>query len=433
MTKFQIILIGLFVFFAAAGLISFSIYKGRQNVSLPSITIWGTLPEARMGGYIKSVLEQAKSEYKVSYIEFRPERMYDAYVEALIAHQGPDLLLMSHDEIANYYGKIYSIPFKSFSERTFKNTFIQEGELYLSPFGIDAMPFSIDPMIMYWNRDIFSNAIITNPPHNWEEFQVLVPKLTQRDAARNIIQSGVALGEYRNITHAKDIVSLLMLQAGTPIVVQNPNGSLQSVMAETLGNTTPPARTALTFYTGFADRVKDAYAWNRSLPQSKTMFVGNKLAIYFGYASELAEIRQKNPNLNFDIALMPQRSPRQGVQPVNMTFGTMYGVSVSSQTANLGDALQVLNLMTSHDAQILWTKKTDLPSVRRDALVVDNSNSASSIFATSALWAHAWFDPNGPATETIFANMIEGVTSGRLLIDEAVTEAHGELRNLLRQ
>ena len=56
------------------------------------------------------------------------------------------------------------------SERDFKNTYIEEGELYLAANGILGLPITVDPMVMYWNRDIFSSAAIAAPPSYWDEF-----------------------------------------------------------------------------------------------------------------------------------------------------------------------------------------------------------------------------------------------------------------------
>jgi len=46
----------------------------------------------------------------------------------------------------------------------------------------------------------------------------LTPRVTVLDAGSNIKTSTVALGEWSNILYAKDIVAMLMLQAGDPIV-----------------------------------------------------------------------------------------------------------------------------------------------------------------------------------------------------------------------
>ncbi len=42
------------------------------------------------------------------------------------------------------------------------------------------------------------------------------------------------------------------------------------------------------------------------MSDSKNMFLAGDLALYFGFASELDDLKNKNPNLNFDVTLFPQ-------------------------------------------------------------------------------------------------------------------------------
>lgn len=41
---------------------------------------------------------------------------------------------------------------------------------------IIAFPLTIDPLVMYWNRDILSNAGIVKPPAYWDEIYSIVKK-----------------------------------------------------------------------------------------------------------------------------------------------------------------------------------------------------------------------------------------------------------------
>ena len=76
---------------------------------------------------------------------------------------------MAQDGIVRNQDKIIEIPYDTISGRDFKNTFIEEGEMYLTENGVLGLPFTIDPMVMYWNRDIFQSVGIANPPEFWDE------------------------------------------------------------------------------------------------------------------------------------------------------------------------------------------------------------------------------------------------------------------------
>jgi ABC-type glycerol-3-phosphate transport system substrate-binding protein len=433
MSKFQLVLIGLFAFFIVAGLAAFSLIKGNSKAEPPTIVIWGTLDNATFGYYTQQMALQSGNQYNISYVQKAAENFDSALLEALAIGAGPDAIVASQSSLLKHANKITIIPYETFSDGNFKSTFVQEAELFLTQNGILAMPFSIDPMVMYWNRDIFTNANLSLPPKHWDEFRTIVPRLTKKDASLNITQSAVALGEYQNISYAKDILSVLILQAGNPIVVKSSTG-LDSSFAATFNNAIAPANSALTFYTQFADPQKEAYTWNRALPNSKMLFLSGKLGIYFGYASEYKELREKNPYLNFDVTYVPQLRPQQGAQLVSTTFGKMHGIAIlKASGANTTNTYGAISLLTSQAGFNLWSQISGLPAVRRDALTSKANDASSVVFANSVLWSRGWLDPDHYQTESIYRNMIESVTSGRAFYGDAVVTADQRIQNLLQQ
>src|SRR5690606_11854218 len=84
--------------------------------------------------------------------------------------------------------------------------------------GLYAVPFAVDPMIMYWNRDILAAGGFAQPPATWESLTATVEQITLRDATRNILQGTVAFGEYSNVINAKSMLLTLLLQSGSRMV-----------------------------------------------------------------------------------------------------------------------------------------------------------------------------------------------------------------------
>jgi ABC-type glycerol-3-phosphate transport system substrate-binding protein len=428
MSRFQIIVLGFFVFCAVGGLILFASFS-RQPSGIEKVVLWGTLDRNSMNDFIAAAMKAQGSKIEVQYIQRPPETIYQDYLEAVASRYAPDALLLSQDQILKFAGKIITIPYSTISQQEFKSTYIQEGELYLTENGIRAIPFTIDPLVMYWNRDIFSNVGISSPPKYWSELKALAQKITKRDSATKISQSAVGIGEFRNVDHAKELLSLLILQLGNPIAANTQYG-MQSFLNAKSGNSSP-ALNALNFYTDFANPVKDIYTWNKSLPSSQLMFIGNRLGVYFGYASEYDLIHQKNSNLNYGVTLMPQITSQPSVPPVNITYGKLYGFSISNTTFNFANTLNVVRMLTNTTAAPLWADKSHLPSVRRDALTMNPSDSTSYIFGLSSLWSRGWLDPDYVKTTTIFGDMIDSVTSNRQDSDVALQQAHDKLQNLL--
>ncbi len=421
---FQTVVVGIFVVLLIVGFLGFSgklpLPKGKGDINYGNVTLWGTTPSKIMQTAISDKLGNSKS-ITISYIEKNRATFSRDFVEALANGTGPDLFMLSQDEILRSQNKLSLISYASISERVFKDTFIEEGEMFLRPDGIVAVPFTIDPMIMYWNRDIFTNASIVAPPTRWSEFYGLVPKIVVRGSDGDITQSFVSFGEYQNVLHVKDILSTLIMQTGATIV-QNKNG----VLAADLGvqNMAAPA---VGFFTEFAKSDKDSYSWNRSLPSSRSMFDAGDLALYFGYASEYGSIKQKNPHLNFDIEVMPQAD--QGSKRV--TFGRMQGIALARSSKNIVGAIQAVSILSGSDVVGSVAKMSGLPPVRRDLLAVRPTDDVFPVLYDSALISRAWHDPSSADTDQLFGGMISDINSGKLKTSEALSVLQSSLERLL--
>lgn len=428
---FQLVVLAVFGILAIVGVLFLALAKVGGNADgIGQVVIWGTVDRVIMQKQLSLLRDiDERVTAGVSYVEKDSRTFTKELVEALAAGEGPDIFLLRQDEIVQQRNKLFITSYDSFSLRRFKDTYIEEAELFLEPDGIIAFPYIIDPMILYWNRDILSREGIAVPPEFWDEFFTLSPQITKRDQLSNILQATVALGEYRNINHAKDILSILMIQAGNPIVKRDNQNILQSRLTDQLGFTVRPAESALRFYTEFSNPVKSVYSWNRALPDARTTFLTGDLTFYFGFASELPELRRANPNLNFDIALLPQ-AREDGVKA---TFGKMYGFAITQASPNKQGSLQVAALLTSDVLLSDLTKATGLPPVSRRLLSIKPSDAIGPILYDSALISRAWLDPNNNQTDELYKEMIESITSGRLRVSEALGDANLELRRLLEK
>ena len=428
---FQIVLTGVFVVLLILGFLGFSgkipLPKSKKDINYGEVTLWGSVPNETMQTLIEEILRDERS-VSIKYVEKRPENFTKDFVEALASGKGPNMVILPQDELIANLNKIAPISYETIRERDFKNTFIEEGEMFLRPEGIVALPFIIDPIVMYWNRDIFTNALLTAPPKYWTEFYNLVSKITVRDRTGGILTSLVPFGEYRNVTNVKEILSILLMQAGSS-VVNSKNGLLSAgLITQGPVNIENPVVTAMRFYTEFSKPEKDSYSWNRSLPQSSAMFHAGDLALYFGYASENQLIKQMNPHLNFDVAVVPQAS----MTAKKLTFGRMYGVAIVASGMNQAGALRATTLLSGIRVITGISDLLKLPPVRRDIISIRPTDPALSVFYDSALISRAWYDQSSAETNLIFMNMIESVNSGRSSMNEALTVAHGSLSKILQ-
>ncbi len=426
MSKFQIALLVLFGAFTVLAVLTFSFYKGSSSTQA-DITIWGSISGSDFNQFLNAT-KLNNDQTTIHYVEKSSTSLLKDFTEALAQGKGPDLIILPQDLLWQASNKLLSIPYGSFSERDFKDTFVEGSEIFLTPTGTYALPLFVDPMILYYNRDLLSAAGIAKPLAYWDEIYAAAGKLTKRDLAGNITQSTIALGETRNVPLAKDILSLLLLQAGTPIT-QLVNGELTSKLLTNPGLPVSPAESALDFYTQFANPSKPFYSWNRILPDAQTYFASGDAAYYLGFGSELPVIKRKSPTLNLGVASVPQSR----VAGKSLTLGHFYGVAVSRGSANPSAALTILMQIISKDNEAAFSKVLALPPVRRDLLSEKPLDAAGPVFYDAALQAHGWLDPDSGATQGIFSEMIEAVTSGRSRVSEALSNANSRFEDAITQ
>lgn len=431
MSTFQIIVTGIFATLILVGIGVFSAFGGVFNKGgVGNVVVWGTLDRQTMEGLIETLNTNDKAFEGVTYVQKSPSTYNTELINAMASGGGPDLFLLSADDLLTFSDKVLTIPYSVISQRSYTNSYIDEGELFLTSEGTLALPFTVDPLVMYWNRDVFASAGIASPPALWNELQTLAPKITSLDAGSAVQKSAVALGEWRNIPHAKDILSTLFMQVGDTIVARGSEGAPKVTFGYTPENASAnPAESALRFYTEFADPSKTSYSWNRSLPQAPDAFVAGDVAMYFGFASEYAGLAQRNPNLHFGTAQMPQRSKDSS----RVTFGRIVGLSISRSAKNVSGALAIAEKLADTSSVGLIAGALSLPPVRRDVVVDTAGNATASVFVDSALIAHGWLDPAPKSSDSVFQTMIESTVSGKLSPSTAVSEGAQVLTQLLPQ
>lgn len=424
---FQLAIMILFGAFMVIGIIVFALSKSGSSSSKANLLVWGTLPSNVFDEAYKNSSLKANKNFAVKYVQKDAMDFDQSFIEALADGVGPDVVIIRDDSVFKNRNKFFVVPFKNFSERLFKDTFTEAGEVFLNKEGVIAFPIAVDPLVMYWNRDIFSNNQIVNAPKYWDEIYPIIKKVTKKDTGGNILESAVALGEWKNVSNSKEILSTLLLQSGTPIINEK-DGIYSSALGGYFGSTIMPGEAALTFFTQFTNPSSDYYTWNRSLPSSLNMFLGGQLAIYFAPASEINSIQIKNPNLNFDVASIPQARDTKK----KTVFGRMYSASISKQSKDITSSFALINALIEPNAIKAIETSTNLPPVRRDLLSVSPSLAYKTVFYESALISQTWLDPNRSASSNIFSNMVESITSGKSRVNEAVTRADAELNDEIK-
>ena len=412
LSTFQLISLGVFALLLLLGIGIFATMNGQNSGgTVGKVVIWGTVDANVMEQLLGQLRGQDRSSFdQVSYVQKDPSTYTTDLVNAMASGQAPDIFITSQDWITYFSDKVSVIPYSSVSQSTFTSGYVDEGRLFLTPQGALALPFTLDPLVLYWNRDLLSSAGVANPPAHWSDLLDIAPRITQLDANNTVRRSAIALGQWSNVRYAKDILAALFLQAGDPIVERSDAGVPTPVFGQTpQGATENPASSALQFYTEFTNPSKTIYSWNRALPDSQDAFVAGDVALYIGFASDYPTIVARNPNLHFSVALLPQIAGG-GTQA---TFGQMSALAIPRTAPNPTGALAIVQKLTSQSAATALANIVPLPPARRDVTLDTSKNAEASIFAQSALIARGWLDPAPTQTDQAFADMIQSVTSSK--------------------
>jgi ABC-type glycerol-3-phosphate transport system substrate-binding protein len=453
-----------------------------KNYTQPiTLNVWGVYDSS---DDLAPLIKAYKSSYPyvtVQYTRFRYDEYKQALLEAFATDRGPDIFAIQNTWVTEYQkkGLVSPLPSKiTMAHQIVSGTFNKQVTQQLEPKvsltipelkkkfidvvyhdvvikktdpatkisteNIYGLPMSADTLALFYNKDLFNNAGITNPPQYWDnDFQQMVKKLTKQDNKAQIIQSGAALGGGDNIERATDILSVLMMQSGADMMDDNGNVKF-SYVPENLKREVAPGAEALRFYTDFASPAKEVYCWNSQLPNSIDLFTQGKLAMLFGYSYMLPTIAANGPKVNFAISSLPQIKDNS---TVNFANYWVYAVStkILSNPDNLikgkfyaqqkqDTAWDFIQYITAEQQVKDYLNSTGRPTALRSLIDGQKSKEKLGIFADQLLTAKSWYKGSGPITaETFMKEMINNVVTSKMTLEEAISKAAQKISQIEKQ
>jgi len=413
--------------------------QATKNAMKPiTITYWRVFdgPDA-----FEEIINRYKALHpfiSINYKKLRYSEYESELLNAMAEDRGPDIFSIHNTWMKKYQSKLAPMPesitmvypvtqgtikkevvpesrtTKSISLKELKDNFVDvvSQDVILDDGKIYGLPLSVDTLAMYYNKDLFNNAGISQIPAYWnKEFIQDVKKLTKQDSKKGLIQSGAALGGSKNINRYSDILAVLMMQSGATMM--NDNGQ---VLFHTTPSSNPtnysPGLDALRFYTDFVDPVKESYTWNNELPNSLEMFISGNLAIMFSYSYDLETIKAQAPKLNFSVTKLPQI---EGVPPTNINFANYWIEVVSKKSPVSNEAWDFIQFITKEEQAKLYTEKTKRPTALRSLVAKQKEDNEIGVFADQVLTAKSWYrGKNVQAAEDAIAEMIDAVAKNPL-------------------
>lgn len=426
---FQIVMLALFAILAVVGIILLSTFESNRQEEAQKygaqVLIWGTLEERAFRNVIDEIENTDEGFAAVEYRQVDSRSFNDTLVTAIAEGRSPDLILLPSSELVRQRNRLIAISYEQYPLRDFKDINVDGAEIFALENGVYAVPLLVNPIVMFWNRDLFASNGLAQAPTSWEYIvDTVAPALTRTDSSRNVLQATLAFGEVRNVQNAKEMLLMLAMQAGSKLIYENQNRYVVELNSATSENGSPPLVAATQFYTSFSNSNSSLYNWNRSEPLDRNAFTSGELGMYFGFASELESILEQNPNLNFDMTAVPQGASAT----VKRTYGEFYGLAIPRASQNAAGAFAVAQVLADPQAASFLAESLGMAPVARTSVAGGSINPFRQVILSAALIARGWLDPNSAATDAAFQDMIEDVTSGRQSPSSSVADAEQRIR-----
>ena len=425
---------GIFILFGVFLLVGFSAFgifsaldrgsSGGQAVLDIDLVVWGTLPSEFVNPFFTKIVKQSgvNSRIAIEYVEKVKEDFEDEYIRALALGQGPDITLLSHDQIFHLSDTFGEIPYENnprtgvyfaYPRGVYEERFLPATEVFQGTQGISAIPFAIDPLVLFYNKNgLIRHTDSVEPIRTWDQLNEFTSAIQKNNSA--IEHALLPFGAYGNYFEAASVLEALILQSSPETFLSQTNVA------------SPEVSQSLGFYTDFSNTRHQNYTWNELLPSAFSMFASERLLFYPGFASSYETIKRINPNLALGVSDFPQLSKetQDALNTTPATSAKIYGFAFTrallQSAVKTSQALVVMNTVTedieNSQQEILRDYFANgvqvLPFALKKTVIPPEVGSYWTFFTRGALIGKAWRVYNPIETEESMINAIRSIVRG---------------------
>lgn len=406
---------------------------GNTKAGKVTIKIWKPFVDSDKMGVLIQAYKKAHPNVTIEYTKKNIENYETDLINALAAGNGPDIFSINNTWLPEYLDKVTPAPDKLYTLKEYKDAFV---DVVYADFVRDNKVYGtalwVDSLALYYNKDIMGTAGIATPPTTWDQLAIDSRKIASQSEDGYFDRSGVAIGTYQNVNRAVDVVYLMMLQAGAVPWSNDGRSPRFASNIQKDGKSFNPGITAVDFYTSFANPNSENYTWNSDSDYSTDAFANGRAAFLYGYSYTRAQIDAKAPNLNYDVAPVPQYDLSQP----NVNFASYFGevVSKASVDRKTRDAAwDFLKFATGSKVLDSYYAKDKQPSSRRDLIELQTQDLEIGVFAHANLTAKSFYKVDEQKFDALIGDVIENILFRGQKTSSALSKAQSQAGSLVQQ
>lgn len=348
------------------------------------------------------------------------DSLYQKLLTSISSSSGPDIIAMSTNNLPEYAAKGALAPTTDFyADTTYMDT------APLAPAAVDAsrldginygVPLNISPMMMYWNKDLFTQAGLDpeKPPTTWDEFAAMADDLTVDDNGDGKPEIyPIALPDHEGIATFQ------------PLLWNNGGGVVsQDGTTSQLGD--PATLEALAYWTDLVTQKKVSPIGLGGADADK-LFQTGKAALEIVGPWMTAGFEEAG--LDFGVT-RPFAGPTDNAVLADVTSLT---VSASASPAKQKAAFTFFAYWNSVDGQATWANGSGFPATRTDMPEGAVTNEYSLAFGQPEVLKDsrvylAGIPAASTITDTIFNPALQTVLNGKGSVEDVFTDASVEVQ-----
>lgn len=390
----------------------------KKPTGSSTITVWDSFDNEEDFSDIFSQFLSENKNLDIKFVKKDPAKLEEESINAFAAGTGPDIWIIPNNWLAKHHDKLTALTEKKLDPKAKKTNAEIFQTTYLDAANQDCiiggqvycLPLFMDSLSLFYNSELFSSKLsdyarahqgqdittvrqlFNGPPKTWEDLTQFI---------KYYGQGAIAMGGAKNIGHASDILTALMIQYGAQMTSDDKTAALFQTSTNKISDVAYPGTKGLSLYTSFATKNDPNYTWDES-QNDYNAFTSGKIAMYLDWSRKAKDIK-KDTGRTAEVAALPQIKDSKNPQDI-----ANYQVLTVPKSSQNGDkAWALIQYIIDPQIQMKYISKTGLPQARKDKV------QGSNVFIdVQNQYASSWYNPEPTKVDQLFRDAASAVLSG---------------------